>query len=466
MIGLMRRGVQLGVVLNPDRLSIGVARGGKVSETFSIVDAEHPADALRAELEARGLRPGAARLAIHRGFAVVKALTLPAGVGGDLAQMVRFDLERHVPFAAEDAAFDFVPLVSEGEGQRVLVVASERRVVERALEPLGARTIRPLALTVAAHDLVPLLNRRPRGEQAVWSHRSGDAADLLFLVGNTLVLSRSVPATDAAMLAAEIRGSLAMLRWSECQALWMSGDDGERVPDSPALAALGIPIGAPPLSDRARRALGAITTVSDGVSLLAAAVAIGPRFPQLNLLPASLRPRRLSRAQKVTVAMAAVTACLGITALLAPGVRDQRELRRLEADIRRLDPEVRAIERIMAELERDRRLLEAVQAASVASLHPLPLMRELTELLPTDVWLTALTMDLKGAELTGQAASASALVPLLENSPRLERVEFASPVTRGRDKEQFRIRAAWEATPAVAATPAQAARDGLRKPVR
>jgi hypothetical protein len=47
--------------------------------------------------------------------------------------------------------------------------------------------------------------------------------------------------------------------------------------------------------------------------------------------------------------------------------------------------------------------------------------------------------------MTGQAGAASNLIPLLENSPRLERVEFASPVTRGRDREQFRIRAAWEA---------------------
>jgi Tfp pilus assembly protein PilN len=87
-------------------------------------------------------------------------------------------------------------------------------------------------------------------------------------------------------------------------------------------------------------------------------------------------------------------------------------------------------------------------------------MRELTDLLPADTWLTTLSLDGKGVELTGQAAAASALIPLLENSPRLERVEFSSPVTRGRDKEQFRIRAAWEAgaaqamlAPAAAAPP-------------
>jgi hypothetical protein len=74
-------------------------------------------------------------------------------------------------------------------------------------------------------------------------------------------------------------------------------------------------------------------------------------------------------------------------------------------------------------------------------------MREITDLLPNDSWLTLLSLDAKGIELTGQAAAASSLIPLLENSPRFERVEFASPVTRGRDREQFRIVAKWEVSP-------------------
>src|SRR5262249_13780163 len=70
--------------------------------------------------------------------------------------------------------------------------------------------------------------------------------------------------------------------------------------------------------------------------------------------------------------------------------------------------------------------------------------------------LTLLSADTKGVELTGQAAAAAALIPLLENSPRLERVEFSSPVTRGRDKEQFRIRASWEGAPGATTGPPSA----------
>jgi Tfp pilus assembly protein PilN len=145
-----------------------------------------------------------------------------------------------------------------------------------------------------------------------------------------------------------------------------------------------------------------------------------------------------------------MTALLLIAAFLVPGFRERNQLARINAEITRLEPQVRGVERVVRDLERKRKLLGTITGIEASALRPLPVMRELTDLMPSDTWLTTLSLDGKGVELTGQAAAASALIPLLENSPRLERVEFSSPVTRGRDKEQFRIRAAWEAGAAQA----------------
>ncbi len=152
----------------------------------------------------------------------------------------------------------------------------------------------------------------------------------------------------------------------------------------------------------------------------------------------------------LTVALVVITTALGITTAVMQGLRDQERLAKLETEIRRLDSQVTSIERLRKELERRRKLLAVVQTAETGGLQPLPILRDLTDTLPPDAWLTTLSLDQNGVEMTGQAAAASTLIPLLENSPRLERVEFASPVTRGRDKEQFRIKAVWEApTPAT-----------------
>ena len=449
--------VRLAVVMLGDRLSVAALQQNRV-DTF-VVQAENPAAALRAELEARALTPRTVAVGLARAAVIVKPIELPS-VDGETRDMVRFELERHLPFPADDAPFDFLPLPSQSapgppdETKRVLIAAADARVVEAALRLAEDAKLRPVSLTVAAHDL-PALVHAAHGQRVAWLHCTGDTVDLLLLRGADLLGSRSLPAGDAATLAGEVRGSFAMARWRECDAVWLSGDAAAELADP--LAVLGAPVTAPPYTQRARRHLDALGEGQEGVAELALAVASARGIRPLDLLPAAIKPRRLTRHQWTTVGMAAATLLLGLGALLVPGVRERRHLGALDAEIARIDPEVRVVERSLRELEGKRRLLDTVASLETAAIRPLPVLREVTEVVPNDAWLTMLTFDAKGVELTGQASQASLLIPLLENSPKLERVEFASPVTRGRDKEQFRIRAAWEAAaPPVAAGPAAA----------
>jgi general secretion pathway protein L len=147
----------------------------------------------------------------------------------------------------------------------------------------------------------------------------------------------------------------------------------------------------------------------------------------------------------VTAGIIGITALLGLTLALTHVIKTERHLDRLSQEIRRLDPEVEAVERLAAELGQKRRVLAALQAAQDGRIAALPLLRELTETLPQGAWLQGLTLDRQGVELVGQSDAASALIPLLEAMDRLERVEFTSPVTKTQNKEQFRLRAVWEA---------------------
>ena len=464
--------VRLAVVLLHDRLVVAALKGERV-ETFSIAT-ENPAAVLREELAARQLNPRTVALALSRSSVFVRPMELPI-VGGDMREMVRLNLDGHLPMAGDETAFDYVPLPPETDGvrredalRRVLVAAAEPRAVESALRIAEESRLRPISLTVAAHDLLALA-RPDRGQRVVWLHRSGASVDVLCLFGPSLLLSRSAAAPDDAALADEVQRSLAAVRWRECDAIWVSGD---LPPDASALAALGAPVSQPPYSTRASSRLATLAPEDRGAQELALAVASARPGRPLDLLPPALRPRRVTRAQGLTLGLATVTALLLVTALLVPGLRDQRHLRRLDREISRLDPQVRAVEGVVRDLERKRKLLGTITGLETSALRPLPVLRELTDLMPTDTWLTTLSLDQKGVELTGQAAAASALIPLLENSSRLERVEFASPVTRGREKEQFRIRAAWEASGAqaaaspVAAPPAGGSVDPAGRPPR
>lgn len=447
---------RIGVFLREDRLTV-VALTGRDRLTHVVIDAaEDPAATLAGELHSRGLGAGRLRVGLDRRLAVVKAIELPPATGGDLARMVGFDLERHVPFPPEQIRFDWLELPGRpGEPRRALVVAAEARTVERPLALVAGAKRQPAALTVACHAMVALLPRALPACRAVWAHRHDGVADLLFLDGRTLLTSRQVVAADPAELAREIRRSLPVVRWSNADQVWLSGPaaDDARVWRDELTVALGIRTSAPPFAAPVLPLVAALPADDQGAGLLALAVAAESRSPALNLLPVAARPWAPSRGQLVTAGMVAIVALLGLSMGLVHVVRQERYLGRVTDEIRRIEPEARAVDALAAELGRKRHVLAALLSAEEGRVPALPVLRELTEALPSGAWLQALAMGRQGVELTGQADGASALIPLLEASSRLERVEFTSPVTKTQSKEQFRIRAAWEKAPQPAPSP-------------
>src|SRR6185295_7197957 len=225
--------VLLGVVVLSDRLAIAALDGERV-EAFSI-DAENPATVLREELSKRQLAPRTVSLGLARGSVFVKPIDLPS-VGSDLREMVRLNLDGYLPFAAEDAPFDFVVLPAPPDAARreeplvhVLVAAAEPRVADAALRIAEDARLRPVSLTVAAHDLVGLV-RPPRDQKIIWVHRAGLSTDILCLVGPTLAFSRTVAGGDDQALPDEIRRSASVVRWRNSDAVWVSGDVDPRAP--------------------------------------------------------------------------------------------------------------------------------------------------------------------------------------------------------------------------------------------
>ena len=97
---------RIGVFLREGRLTVVALSGRERLAQFVVEDAEDPAATLAAELRSRGLGAGGLRLGLDRRLTVVKTIELPRTAGGDLARMIGFDLERHVPFPPEQTRFD------------------------------------------------------------------------------------------------------------------------------------------------------------------------------------------------------------------------------------------------------------------------------------------------------------------------------------------------------------------------
>jgi Tfp pilus assembly protein PilN len=236
--------------------------------------------------------------------------------------------------------------------------------------------------------------------------------------------------------------------------VWISGDDAAARIAAPELAVvLDAPVSSPPYAPGPGVLIAKLPEENSGAALLALAVALASRRPALDLLPSELRPWTVSRAQLVTAGTVSVTVLLGVALAFAHVGKTERYLGRLTAEIRRLDADAKAVDALAAERARNRRMLAGMESVRRGTLPVLVVLRELTEALPETAWLQSLSIDPEGVELVGQAEAASQLIPVLEASRWLERVEFTSPVTKLQGKEQFRIRAAWETLPAAPPAP-------------
>jgi general secretion pathway protein L len=463
----------VGLELHEDRIDCVVVRRrlrrARVLAGFSLSLGDQAEAALRAKLRELGVRARRVHVGIPRRRAVVKAIELPAVAGADVRRMVGFELERHLPFPAADALYDFQVLEAVPDRPvRVLLVAVERRVFERLAQLLREAGLVPRLVDVTIHNVaaLPAPGREQRGEARVFVRVEDTDAELVVVRHGRPIVSRAFPVPPNGkerghVLADELRRSLGSLRT----------EDREAVADVTVLGdALAV-------TDWAELPLHTTIALPEEVAgipedrRLIPALALALRRPghgtlRTNLMPDELRPHPFPWPLAVTAGLAAVVLLLALAVPAVTLIRDERRLGALDAALARLGPDVREIEKVAASAERARREVEILRGFEAQHLRMLPLLRELTELLPQDVWLTNVSVDKKGIELAGFANSASQLIPLLEASPTLERVEFTSPVTKGRDREQFRLKAGWERLPGSPAPPAEPSRPPASGPGR
>lgn len=435
----------VGLALRDGRVDVVAVRMGLRARTviaaFSVPADDEAAAAIRGQLAEAGVRARRAHVGLPRRAVVAKAVELPQVPGSDLRRMVGYELERHLPFPPSDAMFDFEVLDGGAGGPvRVLLVAAERRSQERVREILQDVGLTPRLVTVGVHSLARMADEDGRGRIFLWVEASD--AELAVINKGRVVASRAFPlppdgeAREQA-LNAELTRTLAALPEAD------RADVAEVVVDGVAPA----PVSADAIPVRLAAAVPPDVAVPAHASPLALAVALerpGSKPLVANLLPDELRPRPFPWPLAATAALSLLAVGIGLAIPAVTFMKERRALGALEADIARLAPEVRRAEELAADVERARREAATIRAFDDQGVRPLPVLQELTDTLPADAWLTNLSVDRNGLELAGFANAASQLIPLLEASPGLERVEFTSPVTKGRDREQFRLRATWE----------------------
>ena len=157
----------------------------------------------------------------------------------------------------------------------------------------------------------------------------------------------------------------------------------------------------------------------------------------LNLLPMEGRRGADEGLSLTTVVLVALTALLLLVWGGSALVKDALLRRQLQTQLESIEPQVREVKALQADVERLQRELDTLSEGQEPRVTPL--MKDLTELVPYDAYLTGLNLRGDKLSIDGQARSASDLITALEKSKHFKNVTFSSPTTKQGDKERFSI---------------------------
>jgi general secretion pathway protein L len=118
-------------------------------------------------------------------------------------------------------------------------------------------------------------------------------------------------------------------------------------------------------------------------------------------------------------------------------MKDVMLRRAMDEQLRTLAPQVQEVKGVQDEIAALQRQLDVLAGGQTPNVTLV--LKELTEIIPADAYLTS--VNVRGGKITldGQANQASGLISALEKSKLFEKVTFASPTTRTGEKERFSI---------------------------
>lgn len=151
--------------------------------------------------------------------------------------------------------------------------------------------------------------------------------------------------------------------------------------------------------------------------------------PGVRLRIPSLARRRGVGVGRLNAALTVLLVVLALAALAAPAWRAERELAGVAAEIAALKP---TVDRALAlRAESDRLLGDAERVVRAKGEAPVVtrLLEEMSRALPDDSWLGQFNVVEGKVEIEGVAASAAALVRVIEASPIFGAVQYRAPVS-------------------------------------
>jgi general secretion pathway protein L len=383
---------------------------------------------------------------LPRASALLSRLSLPTAAKNDLRQVLEFEIDRLLPLSRDEIYYDTI--VRDGAGKLdVLVISVPRRIVVEALAALELAEVRARSVAIAPVATFDFLRfcTQEDDEQVVALVEDSGTVEFDYFARATVVASHLVRPDEVATPGAISRlvSHEAMTAGGTPSAvkLYAWRAPGDVVPGTAQSILTGEMLASG--ADLLRRADGALSAPegffeSASPTLIpaigAGLGAVREGSSGLNLLPAEERRSVEEGAPLITFLCAAVLVLMTGVWLVSAVVKDHRIASQLHEEIDTLEPTMRTVHRNEDDVKA---LSEKLHTLTWSDRQRISvILKELTEVMPKDAYLTTFRYRMGKVELEGFAKSASDLVPMLERSPFFKNAQFTSPVTKVQDNQE------------------------------
>ena len=394
-------------------------------------------------------------ISIPREKVVVRFIKLPIATKENLRKVLEYETSKYTPFERGETYFDYHILKEDNEWLDLFAVFVKKADVDHYLSSLKKIGIQPISIQIPSTAALNLFyyNEGPKEKEVSVLL---DVSDLFFEMN--LIQERNLRESIHLSLPSEGR-ELRMM--NTLQRSGLKGDSLSKAEvfiyglgsDDRMLTSLkeidqikGIFF--PPLNrieagkgtSELHKFYGSIGIPLKGL--------IKTQF-DLDLLPFEMRKKVRQIGKPLLIILTSIALLLSLALGIGVSMRYRKELNAIEAEIKKRKPEVEAVERLQKQKEELGKEISGLGKVKMDEVSKIEILRELTQILPSTIWIWNFKFTGKEIEISGFADSASDLIPLLDKSPLFEKVEFMSPVTKERvmiggeakEKERFKIKA-------------------------
>ncbi|MCL5023903.1 MAG: PilN domain-containing protein [Nitrospirae bacterium] len=372
-------------------------------------------------------------LGIPKAWTVIRTAELPSAVRENISDVISYEIDRLTPFSAEQAFYDF-KILKEDDGKLSLLLAAVKAdLIRPYLEALKEKGFAVHRVTVNLSSVGALCRYANKCADAVFLK-----ADEREYEGAIFSEGFMTGAFSGNFGSADERARLDILMGEVGPLLDAARGQGK----SPELIVS--------LRDRSvsfREMLKLRTTLplrfleeteiplnvsAKEVPCEAAGGVIESLWPKANGFNLLAKGREVKERPPVGVSfvLLAVVLLMWVLYLLSPLKIEGNRLEEIDQQIAMRKEEVKKVETLKKDIEGVQGEISAIADFKETRPMALILLRELTTILPKTAWLTRLRITATTVEIEGYASSATELLPKLESSKYLQKVEFSSPTFR------------------------------------